>query len=564
MLAPLFAAVALAAAPAHDWTRFDYDVGRSGVYPFATGITASNAAHLQRQRVELDGTVDSSPIYLHDVTVEGARHDVFFVTTTYGKTLAIDAASGRVLWRYLPSSYSSLAGTYRITNATPVADPSRTAIYAAGPDGRIRKLSVADGHELWSTAITLLPRREKIAAALNLTRRLVIATTGGYVGDAPPYQGHVVMLRASTGKIVRVWNSLCSNRHALIDPASCRSSDSAIWARAGAVVEPSGRLLVATGNAPWNGRTDWGDSALELSADAARLLQNWTPRNQAALNSSDADLGSTAPALLGGGLALQGGKDGKLRLLSLRRMNGTARAAARTDVGVRRRRRRNRRLAARQRTFAPRVAEPTFGHESPRRGRAPVRLRPGRSAARLSPDERPCRCDAARRGRSLEQPNRRRRAHRPSRRRCQRTPRERHPRHLPPALAGSAAAHGRSLLSERRVGERLQRLVQRRELVRDAQELLVRVETQRKRVHLVTEPVESFEQCIELPVGDVALFHHLILGRRAVHASARRGRRPRAAQATARARRRRSRARRRAGQHRAGRVRRGRAPRGRP
>src|SRR5439155_21999677 len=108
------------------------------------------------------------------------------------------------------------------------------------------------------------------------------------------------------------------------------ASDSARWARAGAVVDPvTGRLLVATGNGPWSGRTDWGDSALELSADAGRLLQNWTPRNADVLESSDADLGSTAPALLGNGLALQGGKDGKLRLLTLRRLNGSAHAAAR-------------------------------------------------------------------------------------------------------------------------------------------------------------------------------------------------------------------------------------------
>ena len=113
----------------------------------------------------------------------------------------------------------------------------------------------------------------------------------------------------STKKMTRYGRS-----HGLINPTSCRSSYSAIWARAGAVVEPSGRLLVATGNGPWNGRTDWGDSVLELSADAGRLLQNWTPRNADALESADADLGSTAPALLGGGLALQGGKDGKLRL----------------------------------------------------------------------------------------------------------------------------------------------------------------------------------------------------------------------------------------------------------
>jgi outer membrane protein assembly factor BamB len=329
MLAPLIAAIAAAAAPAHDWTRFDYTAGRSGVYPFETGISASNAARLQRQRIEVDGTVDSSPIFLHDVTVAGARRNVFFVTTTYGKTMAIDAANGHVLWRYVPPGYSALAGTYRITNATPVADPSRTAIYAAGPDGRIRKLAVSDGRQLWSTAITLLPRHEKIAPGLNFARGLVIATTGGYIGDAPPYQGHVVTLRPATGAIVHVWNSLCSNRHVLINPSSCRSSDSAIWARSGAVVEPNGRLLVATGNGPWNGRTDWGDSVLELSADASRLLQNWTPRNADELESADADLGSTAPALLGGGLALQGGKDGKLRLLNLRRLNGTAHAAAR-------------------------------------------------------------------------------------------------------------------------------------------------------------------------------------------------------------------------------------------
>ena len=332
MIAALLAFAALAASPPtpHDWTRFGYDAARSSSSPFATGITAANAARLQRERVELDGTVDSSPIFLHGVTVGGGAHDVFFVTTTYGKTLAIDAASGRILWRYTPPGYSSWAGSYRITNASPVADPSRAAIYTASPDGRIHKLSVADGTALWSTAITRLPQREKLAAALNFSRGLVIAATGGYVGDAPPYQGHVVTLNPSTGAIAHVWNSLCSNRHAVIEPSSCSASDSAIWARAGAVVDPStGRLLVATGNGPWNGRTNWGDSVLELSPDAARLLQNWTPRNQAQLNAGDTDLGSTAPALLGGALAVQGGKDGKLRLLNIRRLNGTTHASAR-------------------------------------------------------------------------------------------------------------------------------------------------------------------------------------------------------------------------------------------
>jgi hypothetical protein len=59
-----------------------------------------------------------------------------------------------------------------------------------------------------------------------------------------------------------------------------------------------------------------------LSPNAGRLLAHWTPTNQAQLNSSDQDLGSTTPALLGGGYLVQGGKDGQLRLLRLSRLAG--------------------------------------------------------------------------------------------------------------------------------------------------------------------------------------------------------------------------------------------------
>ena len=138
MIAPLLAALVLAAAapPNVDWTRFGYTASRTSSGPAATGITAAGVGKLRRQAVRLDGTVDASPIYLHAVQIGGAAHDAFFVTTTYGKTEAIDASSGAVLWRFTPAGYSGWAGSYRITNATPVADPSRTAIYVAGPDGR--------------------------------------------------------------------------------------------------------------------------------------------------------------------------------------------------------------------------------------------------------------------------------------------------------------------------------------------------------------------------------------------------------------------------------------------
>ena len=312
---------ATAASTGHDWTRFGWDARRSSSFPYPTGITAANVAGLKRQQVRLPGTADSSPVYLHGVTIGGKSRDAFFLTTTYGITLAVDAATGTILWRWTPPGYSRWAGSSQITTATPVVDPSRRWLYAASPDGMIQKLSVATGRAAWRVSITKLPEREKVAASLNLDRGHVIATTGGYIGDQPPYQGHVAIIDAGSGRLLHVWNSLCSDRQGLIAPASCPASDSAIWGRAGAVVVPgSGDLLVATGNAPWNGGTDWGDSTLLLDPNATRLLGNYTPSNTDQLNASDLDLGSTSPVYLTPGLIAQGGKDGQIRLLSLARL----------------------------------------------------------------------------------------------------------------------------------------------------------------------------------------------------------------------------------------------------
>jgi outer membrane protein assembly factor BamB len=319
------ASVARSVKRGGDWTRFGFDAARSSSGPHATGITAANVRNLRRQRVILDGTVDSSAIYLRGATVHGRKRDVFFVTTSYGKTMAIDAGSGRVLWRFTPPGYSRWAGSGMITQATPVADPGRRYVYAVAPNGRIHKLSVSTGREAsgWPVAVTLDPTHEKIAPALNFARGLVLVATGGYIGDAPPYQGHLIAIDGKSGKIANVWNSLCSDRRRIIQPSTCPGSDSAIWARAGVVVDPAtGNLLVATGNGPFDGKRNWGDSVLMLSPNASHLLQNWTPSDQKSLNDGDVDLGSTAPALLGHGLAVQSGKDGKLRLLDLRKLNG--------------------------------------------------------------------------------------------------------------------------------------------------------------------------------------------------------------------------------------------------
>ena len=106
----LAAAIAGAASSAdrpgsRDWPLYGYDTARHNASPDST-ITAANVSQLRRRRVRLDGTVDSSPIYAAKA-VRG--RDAFLVTTTYGRTEALDASSGSVLWRFTPPASAPAA-----------------------------------------------------------------------------------------------------------------------------------------------------------------------------------------------------------------------------------------------------------------------------------------------------------------------------------------------------------------------------------------------------------------------------------------------------------------------
>ena len=302
---------------APDWPVFGRTSSRPSSTGASIGISAPDAPRLQRTTIDLPGTVDSAPIYLGHARVGSERHDVFVMTTTYGRTLAVDAHTGAILWTYTPGGYGDWAGSYRITNATPASD--RRHVFAAAPDGRIHKLSLVTGHEYhgrWPVRVTRLPEREKLTSSLNLIGGLLVVTTGGYVGDAPPYQGHVVTIARGSGRIHGVFNALCSDRHGIITPGTCPESGAAIWGRAGAVRAPDGTLLLTTGDARFDGRRHWGDSVLRLSRDARRLLGSYTPADYRRLEVEDIDMGSTGPVIIGSGRFAQSGKDGRIRVVS--------------------------------------------------------------------------------------------------------------------------------------------------------------------------------------------------------------------------------------------------------
>lgn len=318
--------------PAGDWPRFGFDPARSGVNLSETTLTASNVAGLHRLwQVHLPNTADSSPALLQGVRLpDGSTRAVLYLTTLDGHILALDAATGALLWSQQPSGP-------KITNSSPVVDPTTATVYAYGLDGALHGYAAATGQERtgkgWPAPVTRMTQSEKESSSLNLAQGHVYVATSGYIGDAPPYQGHVVAVATGDGS-EHVFNSLCAGKTILLTTSECSAEQSGIWARAGVVVDPvTGNLFVATGNGPFDpGAGNYGDSVLELSPDSSRLLDSYTPTTQQQLNDTDADLGSTAPAMLpkvaGSAvpyLALQGGKDNLLRLLDRQNLSGAGR-----------------------------------------------------------------------------------------------------------------------------------------------------------------------------------------------------------------------------------------------
>ena len=325
-VAGLLSATILPAA-ATDWPLFGFDSARSSFNSAERTLNRHNVGRLrERWQTALGDVADSTPILLAQVRVGRAMIPMLYQTTKSGVTLAIDATTGKIMWRF--TTHGS-----QITDSTPAADPSGKAIYVPGVDGMIHKLSAARGRELhapgFPARITRLPQTEKDASPLNVANGYLYAVTSGYFGDAPPYDGHVVAVRLSDGKTT-VFNSLCSNDRKLPTANSCSQQRSGIWGRGGAVVDPdpamNGRVYAATGNGQFDANTggkNYGDTLLSLSADLSDLLGSYTPANYQQLESGDTDLGSSSPGMLPAQassqtpyMLVEGGKDAILKLLN--------------------------------------------------------------------------------------------------------------------------------------------------------------------------------------------------------------------------------------------------------
>jgi outer membrane protein assembly factor BamB len=345
-------AAGAAAAPAYDWLQFNGDPAHSGNNTAEAGLTAANVSGLTLLfRASLPAATDGAPVALAGVATPVGTRDLLFVTTTAGHIVALDARSGATLWskQYGPGSCRiNGGGSPCYTTSSPAIDPGRLYVYSYGLDGNVHKFQAGDGTEVvtggWPQAATLKAFDEKgsspltFATALSGTTHLY-AVHGGYPGDAGDYQGHVTAIDLATAA-QKVFNTMCSDNpvHFVHSPGTpdCSRAQSAVWARSGVVYDAvTDRIFVGTGNGQYNassGGHNWSESVLALSPDGTGSgggpLDSYTPSEFQSLDNADADLGSTAPAILpapgyAGRLALQSGKDGFLRLINLANLSGS-------------------------------------------------------------------------------------------------------------------------------------------------------------------------------------------------------------------------------------------------
>ncbi len=332
-----------AAAQQASWPQFDFEPQHGGATDQETAIHPGNVATLHSlYHVALPSIADGAPVFLPGVQTAGGTKDLLFVATKDGRLLALSAADGSTVWSQRPATGPNF------TTSSPAIDPGRQLVYAYGLEGKVHKYAVGDGGEVtgggWPETVTLKPDVEKVSSALAIAtaqngHTYLYVANGGYPGDAGDYQGHLTTIDLASGA-QRVWNAGCSDQtvHFVENGTpDCAHVRSAIWARVGAVYDVAlDRLFVATGNGDFDadaGGHEWGDSVVALHPDgtggSGLPVDAYTPTEAQQLENADADLGSTAPAILPAppgsnvaNLGLQSGKDGKLRLLNLQNLSG--------------------------------------------------------------------------------------------------------------------------------------------------------------------------------------------------------------------------------------------------
>ena len=329
------APAALGAIPS--WTQYHRDAQRSAVDPDTASVTTTSQPPLAWQSPDLDGTLTAEPLLYGSHVSVATENDTVY---------SLNAATGAIEWQNhlatpvprsaLPTQSGTPCGNIAPEGivSTPVIDPTTNAIYAVefSWDGTHAT------HELVALDLNTGQRRPGFPFSVEPS----YPTDPGVSPNGPVYQyqrpalaldgNNVVIGFGSNDDCDHWWGWVVSApkdgvggvgaEHSYQVEAQSGHYAGGIWgAGNGPTIDASGNIFVATGNAEGASGYDYSSSVLKLDSNL-NLIGNFAPSDWATLDTTDLDVGSSAPLPLPGGLLFQGGKTGVGYLLSAASLGG--------------------------------------------------------------------------------------------------------------------------------------------------------------------------------------------------------------------------------------------------
>ncbi|HXL23475.1 MAG TPA: hypothetical protein VOA78_13490 [Candidatus Dormibacteraeota bacterium] len=303
----------------------------------------------------IDASAYAQPLWVANLSVNGAPHNVIYVASQHNTVYAFDADSPSCqnLWG-APKSLNASGETWVTSSdascgdltpdigivSTPVIDPVGRTIFIVSKSKstsgtptfhqRLHALDLATGAE----KVTPQDIQAKVPGTGN-------ESSGGLVPFDPLINNQRSALLLTGGHIIIAWASHCDNgpyhgwvmsynaatlAQEAVHNVSPNGALDGIWmAGGGPAADSSGNIFYASGNGSWNGTDAFGDSIVRLgpvNGNSFGPIDYFTPTNQNSLSNGDTDLGSGGLLLLpdlGSGahpkLLVQAGKEGKIYLV---------------------------------------------------------------------------------------------------------------------------------------------------------------------------------------------------------------------------------------------------------
>lgn len=320
------------------------DIGRTGQNTNETILTTSNVNSTQFGKLftlKVDGQIYAQPLYVPQLTINGATHNVLIVATEADSVYAFDAdsntganatflwhasvidtahgaASGATPFPYTTNDCTDMQPQSGIT-ATPVIDTSTGTVYAEAKSvengaavHRLHALDITTGSEKSFGPVVINARPNGVAGTGdgssggvlqfdNLTQNsrpgLLLSNGTIFIGyashcDDGPYHGWLFAYSESSLARLAYFNT------------TPYGGLGGFWSSgAGLAADSSGNMFLVTGNGSFdtsNPTIDYGDSILKMSyAGGAFTVEDYfTPYNQSSLSGADTDLGSGGVLLL--------------------------------------------------------------------------------------------------------------------------------------------------------------------------------------------------------------------------------------------------------------------------